>query len=271
MNADTDIAQTDSKPERSRPRGQVRRSFFLLPLDYLRECLDRIADGPRPYVALAVLPFSMTLAWFVYVPIHELLHAFGCVAAGGTVSKLEIQAMYGGGLLAGIFDFVVAESEYAGRLSGFDTHGSDWVYLSTVAAPYLLTVLLGVPALRLCAMRSRPFLFGPAVVVSLAPFYSVPGDYYEMGSILSTRVATWLTVGAGAEPVFAGVRSDDLVALIGDVSANPAALGLGGGSEIAVAYALIALSLVVAVLLAFATFSLGGIVARASIGSRFDD
>lgn len=248
--------------------GQALRSLFREPLDYLIASLNRIAGGPHPYAALAILPIAMTLTWFVYVPVHEFLHVLGCIATGGTVSELKIHPIYGGELLSGLFPFVVADGEYAGRLSGFDTHGSDFVYLATVAAPYLLTVLLGVPALRQCGMRARPLLFGAASVVSLAPFYSVPGDYYEMGSILTTRAATWLTVGAAGEPAYGNIRSDDVFALIGDVITNPAGLSLSGGSEIAIASGLIALSLVLAVLLAFATFTLGGIVARTRIWSR---
>jgi hypothetical protein len=236
--------------------------LFLQPFDYLRACIDQISGGPHPYASLAILSLTLTLTAIVYVPAHELLHAFGCIASGGTVTSLEIQPIYGGAVLAEVFDFVVADSEYAGRLSGFDTHGSDIVYLVTVAMPYLLTVLIGVPALRLCTMRSRPLLFGAATLLSFAPFYSVPGDYYEMGSILATRAATWFLPGTGDGLAYKSVRSDDVFALIGDVLTKPAESGLAGENDVAIAFGLIALSLVVAVLLAFGTFFLGGIVAQ---------
>ena len=126
--------------------------------------MDGIASAPRPYLALAATMLAMILAWFVYTPIHELLHVLGCVVTGGSVSELEIQPIYGGALLARVFPFVVPGGEYAGRLSGFDTHGSDLVYLATDFAPYLLTVLIGVPALRRCAGHSRPLVFGGGVV-----------------------------------------------------------------------------------------------------------
>ncbi len=238
------------------------RSLFLQPFDYLRVCIDQISGGPHPYASLAILPIAWALTAILYVPVHELLHALGCVASGGTVTSLEIQPIYGGAILAEVFDFVVADSEYAGRLSGFDTHGSDVVYLVTVALPYLLTVLIGVPALRLCTLRPRPFLFGTATLLSFAPFYSVPGDYYEMGSILTTRTASWLLPATGDELAYEGVRSDDVFALIGDVTTKPAELGLVSENEVAVALGLIALSLVVAVLLAFGTFFLGAVVAQ---------
>jgi hypothetical protein len=231
------------------------------PFDDLMACMEAIARAGRPARALAAMVLGLGATWFVYVPIHELLHVLGCVATGGSVSELEIQPIYGGALLAEVFPFVVTGGSYAGRLSGFDTHGSDWVYLATDVTPYLLTVVLGVPALRLCARRRRPLLFGSAVVVGLAPFYSIPGDYYEMGSILTTRVATWLAGGGGA-PAHADLRSDDLFALVGDLLEQPAELGLASGGETAIAAGLIALSLAIGVLLAFLTYALGGIATR---------
>ena len=216
--------------------------------------MDGIASAPRPYLALAATMLALILAWFVYTPIHELLHVLGCVATGGAVSELEIQPIYGGLLLAEIFPFVVSGGEYAGRLSGFDTHGSDLVYLATDFTPYLLTVLIGVPALRRCAGRSRPLVFGSGVVVGLAPFYSLPGDYYEMGSILTTRAAGWLTPGAG--PAYPGLRSDDVFALLGDMLSRPGELGLADG-ETTIALFLIGLSLAIGLLLACLTYALG--------------
>jgi hypothetical protein len=243
------------------------KALFRQPFDDLSACIERIAGGRRPFVALAALPLAMAVTWLVYVPIHELLHVLGCVASGGSVSELEIQPIYGGALLAEAFPFVVTGGSYAGRLSGFDTRGSDLVYLATDVTPFLLTVVLGVPVLRLCARRRRQILFGSAVVVGLAPFYSIPGDYYEMGSILTTRVVTWLTGGGGA-PAYAEVRSDDIFALVGDLLERPAELGLASGGETAIAAGLIGLSLAVAVLLAFLTYALGGVTFRVLTGLR---
>ncbi len=241
------------------------RALFRQPFDDVRACIDGVARAPRPYVALAATPLAMLLAWFVYTPIHELLHVLGCVATGGTVSELEIQPIYGGALLADVFPFVVSGGEYAGRLSGFDTGGSDLVYLATDFAPYLLTILIGVPALRLAARRSRPMLFGVGVVLGLAPFYNLPGDYYEMGSILTTRIASWFVSGDGSL-AYEGLRSDDVFALIGRLFASPAELGLGAG-ETTVALGLISLSLAIAILLACLTYSVGRAVSAALIGS----
>ena len=219
--------------------------------------MEAIVRGRSPVAALA--PLAIAIGWIVYVPIHELLHALGCAATGGSVSELQIQAIYGGALLARVFDFVVVGGEYAGRLSGFDTHGSDVVYLATVFMPYLLSIFPGVALLHVSARRASPWLFGVAVVLALAPLYNIPGDYFEMASILSTRVVTWLGGGAG-NPAFAELRSDDVFALIESLAA-------GDGESGAFRWALVAVSLVLSTLLAFLTYALGERVSRAVSGA----
>ena len=74
-----------------------------------------------------------------YVPLHGLLHAFGCELGGGRVWRLKIDPLYGGALLARWLPFVEAGGEYAGRLAGFDTAGSVAVHLFTTGLPFLLT------------------------------------------------------------------------------------------------------------------------------------
>lgn len=235
---------------------------------------------------LAVAVGALVAAWFLYVPVHELLHAAGCSLAGGSVTRLEIAPQYGGTLLARLFPLVVAGGDYAGRLSGFDTHGSDLIYLATDFAPYVLSVLVGVPLMRICTWRRRPVLFGVAVVIGLAPFYNAFGDYYEMGSIITTRVVTLLGVDAdpvgngasavGAEPpespggpaAFGGIRSDDVFRLVGDVVSRPGELGLHGAGEMGAAMVLILASLLVGLLLAMLTYRLGDAVAAAVVGAQ---
>src|SRR3989304_1672903 len=120
------------------------RPFFRQPIDDVVACLEPLIAIKNPARALVPLFLSLIVSWVVYVPIHELLHALGCVVAGGEVTRLEISPRYGGTILAesGWFPFVVSGSEYAGRLSGFDTKGSDFCYLMTDFGPYLLTVLI---------------------------------------------------------------------------------------------------------------------------------
>lgn len=237
------------------------RTLLRQPFDDLASCLTRLAESPRPLRAMCVVLVALVATWFIYVPVHELLHVLGCVTCGGNVSELEIAPQYGGALLARWFPFVVSGGDYAGRLSGFDTKGSDLIYLATDFAPFLLSVLIGVPLLRMCAKRRRLVLFGVAIVVGLAPFYNLIGDYYEMGSIITTRMVTLL--GGGADPVtYAAIRSDDVFKLIGTFCMRPGELNLHGAAGITLGAALILASIVVGVVLAFLTYSLGDGVAR---------
>jgi hypothetical protein len=219
--------------------------------------IEQIVAGGRPIVGLTLMMSSLIIGWYVYVPIHELLHALGCLATGGTVTTLEIQVQYGGALLAQVFPFVVPGGEYAGRLSDFDTHGSDLTYLATDALPYALSIL-GVLLLRACTRKPRPVLFGLAAVLGLAPFYNLPGDYYEMGSIVTTAVAT--AVGAGD---FTSLRADDLILLVSRLFSEPVPLIAGPR---AAAFAIVATSTLVGTALAFATWGAGAAIATRLVG-----
>lgn len=205
--------------------------------------------GPADLVAIAL---GFLLSWWVYVPIHELAHAWGCLLAGGEVTRLEIDGMYGASLLARVFPYVAVGSEYAGRLSGFDTRGSDLTYLVTCALPFVLTVVIGVPLLRAVPrLRGwrRGLALGAAVPVAFAPVVSLAGDYYEIGSILVSRVV------AAAMPGFplARWRSDDLIKLVRDLAGQAGAADVAG----------VAASLVVGIVLAFATYWAGVLFACA--------
>src|SRR5947199_2147319 len=167
------------------------RNLFALPFRDTVRGLDRCLHAGVRGLALAAL--GLVAGWWLYVPLHELLHAAACRAAGGRVSRLEIDAVYGGAVLARVFPFVVPASDYAGRLSGFDTRGSDLIYLATDLGPFVLTLFPGVWALRQAAARQplRSLLFGPSLPFALAPFLSLTGDAYEIGSILVTRLPPW--------------------------------------------------------------------------------
>lgn len=237
------------------------RTLLRQPFDDLASCLTRLAESPHPLRAMCVVLVALVATWFVYVPVHELLHVLGCVASGGAVTELEIAPQYGGALLARWFPFVVSGGEYAGRLSGFDTGGSDLIYLATDFAPFLLSVFIGVPLLRMCTRRRRPVILGVGVVVGLAPFYNLIGDYYEMGSIITTRMATLLG-GSADQVAFEGLRSDDVFKLIGTFCARPGELGIKGATGVITGAALILASIVVGVVLAFLTYYLGDRTAR---------
>lgn len=219
-------------------RGLLRP--FLDVLEGLDRCLDRGARG------LFLMGLGLALGWWVYVPLHELLHAAACAASGGTVSRLEIDPLYGGALLARVFPFVTAGGEYAGRLSGFDTGGDDRIYLATDLGPFVLTLFPGVWWMRRAARRRQSLRFGMALPFALAPFLSLPGDAYEIGSILATRLPPW-----DQAPLRELLRGDDLGKKLGEI----AALGHPPWGGLAVAVSL-------AVLWAALTCRAGGAVAR---------
>lgn len=165
--------------------------LLRLPIDDYLAALDPFVRGLSVATGVAVVA-GAAAAWWIYLPVHELLHALGCVAGGGSVTRLEIDAIYGAALLQRVFPFVAVGSAYAGQLTGFDTGGSDLAYLLTDALPFVLTILIGVPALRHAARMApgvrQAMLFGAALPVALAPFISLSGDYYEMGSIVVSRL-----------------------------------------------------------------------------------
>jgi len=238
------------------------RTLLRRPFDDVMNALEKVMIHRRARRAMILFVISLIVTWFIYVPIHELLHAYGCKWTGGEISRLEIQAHYGGAILQKYFPFVVTGGDYAGRLSGFDTHGNDWIYLATDFAPFVLSVLIGVPLLRVCTRRHRPLLLGTAVVVGLAPFYNLPGDYYEMASIMTTRTLTWLH-GSGQTVRFEGLRSDDIYTLIPNLFTKPAELGLdGSASSIFFACLVVLLGIFLSIILAFATYAAGDVVAR---------
>jgi hypothetical protein len=222
--------------------------------DYLAAlsvCVTPISFGRVLIVALAFVA-----TWWVYVPVHELAHALGCVLTGGMVTRLEIDPLYGAALLRKVFPFVAVGSAYAGQLTGFDTHGSDLTYLATDFCPFLLTILVGIPLLRsIRADSGRPLLacakFGAALPIAYAPFMSIAGDYYEMGSIIVSRcVALW-------SPSFrvGRWRSDDLFKLCSRLFFSNAPIRVGDVAGVVA-------SLLVGTILIFVTYWIGTLWAR---------
>ncbi|MGB0513702.1 MAG: hypothetical protein ACPGJE_02540, partial [Wenzhouxiangellaceae bacterium] len=209
--------------------------------------------------AMAWMFVGLVAGWWIYVPVHELLHVAGCVLAGGEVSRLEIDALYGGALLENVFPFVVSGSDYAGQLTGFDTHGSDWVYQSTVLMPYAITVFPGLWLWRrlLDSDRSptpwRSLAVGAVLPLVTAPLISLTGDYYESGSI----VVSALFADAAGRSLEAW-RSDDVFRLIGEWP----------GAMTAADVAAIAAGLALSVVFALVTLWLGAVLAGAIMRRR---
>lgn len=201
----------------------------------------------RPVDLLAIL-LGLAVGWWLYVPLHELLHAAGCAAAGGRVERLEIAPLYGGALLEAVFPFVEAGGEYAGRLAAFDTGGSAWVHLAAVLAPYLLTLWPGVWGLRHAARRRAGFAFALLLPFALAPLLSLTGDAYEVGSLAVTALPAWSSPGERAALV-----GDDVFVRLGEVAGAPPPNG-----ELWTGFALAALA---GLLWAFLTYAAASLVA----------
>jgi len=215
-------------------------------VDYM-QALEAAAHSARD---LLVIALWAALSWWIYVPIHELLHAYGCLWSGGEVTRLEISPWYGADLLQHWFPFVASGSDYAGQLTGFDTKGSDLIYLITVLLPFALTVFPGVPLLLWSAAQtSGPkarMALGLAIPVAYAPFASLTGDYYETGSILVTRLAQWWSPELPLERW----RSDDLF-LLGEQ------LFFSGQPYAAQDLIIVVFAALTSLVLAFLTYGLG--------------
>ena len=236
--------------------------FFSEPINDLMAAMDaQVVRASHPKRALVIVLVAGVASWWVYVPVHELLHALGCYVTGGSVTELQIAPEYGGALFARFLPFVVGASDYAGRLSGFDTKGSDLIYLATDALPFTLSIFIGVPLLKACACGGRAALLGTAFVLALAPFYCLTGDYYEMGSIIATHAVTLLRGGSGAV-AFANLRSDDVVKLVSDVWTKPSEFQVHTAWDAARVTLIIASGLVIATLLAFTTYAAGARLVR---------
>jgi len=212
----------------------------------LSACLRRVNA-----VSVLTIVAAFAVSYWVYVPIHELLHVAGCVLTGGEVTRLELSPTYGAAALQKLFPFIAVGSDYAGQLTGFDTHGNDPTYLATDFAPFLLTILVGIPLLRFVGTRSvRPMracaILGASLPVAFAPFISITGDYYEMGSIIVSRLVAW------SVPNFplARWRSDDLFKLGTTLFFSDAPFSTGDVAGVSASF-------VVGIVLIFATYWAG--------------
>ncbi|GJM17142.1 MAG: hypothetical protein DHS20C13_24690 [Thermodesulfobacteriota bacterium] len=210
----------------------------------LESCLAKLS-----YSKLLLMILCFVISWWIYVPLHELGHAFGCILGGGSVSELQISPMYGAAFLKTIFPFVTVGSDYAGQLTGFDTKGSDLIYLLTDFFPFLLTIFIGVPLLR-SAAGSKPLWaaikLGLGLPIAFAPFISFSGDYYEMGSIIVSRIANFIS----STTQFTIWRSDDVFKLAGDLFFSGSPYGF-------IDIAGVTVSFILGLVLIYATYMLG--------------
>ncbi|MBI5676877.1 MAG: hypothetical protein HZC48_13840 [Nitrospirae bacterium] len=232
--------------------------IITLPLhDYFSGLKACLADFKVSYLIVIVIAFFAS--WWIYVPVHELFHAFGCMLGGGEVGTLNLSPIYGASFLKRFFPFISVGSEYAGQLTDFDTHNSYLTYLLTVFFPYLLTILIGIPLLKSVANNSTsPWIncikFGAALPIAFAPFISITGDYYEMGSIIVSRFASFLFSSFQVERW----QSDDLFKLSKELFFSNDVVRIGdiGG---------VILSFLLGIILAFVTYWIGRLWAKVII------
>ncbi len=153
---------------------------------------------------LAALLVGFVLGAWVFVPVHELLHAAGCLLTGGRVSELQVAPLFGGVFLAKFLPFVRGGGSYAGCLSGFEPAG-DLSYFVTVMLPHLILAPVGALACRAAARRGRAFAWGLGFAAAAQPLASMFGDFYEAASIPITAIAR--VAGAAWAP---RLRGDDV-------------------------------------------------------------
>ncbi len=176
----------------------------------------RVPGGIRHLILILA---GLLLGWWIYVPLHEFLHVAGCLLGGGQVATLHLDPLYGGHVFASLFSFVSAGGDYAGRLTDFDTGGSDWVYALAVYAPFFLT-FPGFQLMKLSGNSYRSLPFGLAVPFAFAPVISLTGDFLELGSL--TLFQTW----QGTESRHRALISDDLFRLIEELGLDASTLSL---------------------------------------------
>jgi hypothetical protein len=203
---------------------------------------------------LFLLVVGLALGWWVYVPVHELLHAAGCLVGGGSVTRLEIQAVYGGHLLSHIFPFVVMGSDYAGRLSGFGTGHSDLTYALTVYFPFSVS-LVSFSALEWAARRKSSLLFGFFLPLIGAPLTSISGDFLELGSLLLFQL--W----PGPDALYRHLISDDLFRLLKEIQSGSHDVPADASTVL-----FLSLALLLGALMTWGTLKLSEMLGRFSAG-----
>ena len=232
------------------------QSFYHDTMAFLEFLQERAA---RSRATIPLFFLSVIITWFVYVPIHELMHVAGCIATGGTVSELVMGREYGADFLQHIFPFIVPQTtQYAGRLTGFSP-SADFGYFVTDIAPFLLTIFPGVILYIHAVRQKKLWLTGPGLVIGLAPFINLTGDYFEMGTIISTRVINILTRGASETAIegFWAMRSDDIFRLLGEIAEDTGRYGFNSASGSVMSLAVIIVGLILAIWLCGVTYGLG--------------
>lgn len=187
--------------------------FLFNPFRKFFQLYQQILSSSNAAKTLFLLFSGLAIGWWIYVPVHELMHAAGCLIGGGEVHRLEIKPLYGAVILSKLFSFVVSGGDYAGRLTGFDTHGSDWTYGLLVFFPFILS-FFGFIFLELATRKKSAFVFAFFLPITFAPLISLTGDIFELGSLFIFQI--W----PGPEGLNRVLISDDIFRLMGELSSG---------------------------------------------------
>ena len=214
------------------PLKKWTKTALNTPTQALSHLLD---DGSNKKLVILLLVFFVS--FWIYVPIHELMHAFATFLVGGEVRELAIDATYGGVFFAKIFPFVVSESEYAGQLTDFTTPNK-FAYFIVDMFPYLLS-LPGVLLIRLAAKYKRLWLFSLGFLLMLVPITQIFGDFYEAASLGAGELMAMVNPSLNPQSIL----SDDMFKLVKSLYTNQ-------GTNI-LAYVFVALSFILGLILAW--------------------
>jgi len=187
--------------------------FLFNPFRKFFQLYQQVLSSSNAAKTLLLLFSGLAIGWWLYVPVHELFHAAGCILGGGDVHRLEIKPLYGGTILSQLFSFVVSGGDYAGRLTGFDTHGSDWTYGLLIFFPFILS-FFGFIFLELATRKKSAFVFAFFLPVTFAPLISLTGDFFELGSLLIFQI--W----PGSGGMNRALISDDIFRLMEELSSG---------------------------------------------------
>ena len=59
------------------------KQLFVEPFSDVMAALQHVMGTAKPFRPTCIMLASLLVSWFIYVPIHELLHVVGCVVPGG--------------------------------------------------------------------------------------------------------------------------------------------------------------------------------------------
>ena len=185
------------------------KTVLKIPTQALNTLLD---DGSN--FKLFILFSAFLASWWLYVPIHELMHVAGCIIMGGEVNELAIDPMYGGKLLSNIFPFVVSESDYAGQLTDFTTPNK-YAYFIVDMFPYLLS-LPAVLLIKLATKHRHIWLFSLGFLLMFVPLTQMFGDFYEATSLGVGELMSMINPELNPQLIV----SDDMFKLLASLNEN---------------------------------------------------